>query len=240
MIKSAISNKFNGKINDVSFSNEQLFYTTEFLLIALEEKFNINLNSSDYNHNEFIKHFSEDIHDAWLSNETMSFHEIEQEIYLEIQSSEKLEDLKFEELDLNIEIEKYHLTKNIKALLNKNTKSLTEGYPDFVKLKSIIYDTIDFVNSCLTEELSYEDAVKLFKNNDYSVLGENIDHDYFIESLNYEKNKFNESFPGSHYKYFNNIEPAIEAVYGEFPEYELEHRNIKKSKTPKQTIDIDR
>lgn len=87
-----IIQNFKGIINGVEINNEKVFYTTEYILENINDKF-----GEVYN-NKFIEDMSSSISEVYRKNETLLVSEIEREFISCIERAEKFSKIKFEYL----------------------------------------------------------------------------------------------------------------------------------------------
>ncbi|CAM3108345.1 hypothetical protein STFE110948_02510 [Streptobacillus felis] len=119
-MKSEIINKFLGTINGVEITNEIIYYSTEFLLEQIENKFGEIYNK------EFVEDLSNTIETMYLKYDEFSFSDLENEFYYCIKRADNFNDIQFEYFgldwkitDLNESISEGKYTENTKVNWNK-------------------------------------------------------------------------------------------------------------------------
>lgn len=81
--------KFKGTINDVEFNNENTFYSVEFLLHKIEDKYGTCYND------KFIEDLRDTIDVMNYKYEEFSYSELEREFYEDIENSSKFNEIAF-------------------------------------------------------------------------------------------------------------------------------------------------
>lgn len=90
-MKSQILTFFEGEINDVKFNDEQLYYSTEYILDTIEEQF-----GEIYN-NDFVEELRNFI-DIYMNNmDYPSYAKLENSMTTDIENANSFEEIKFSE-----------------------------------------------------------------------------------------------------------------------------------------------
>lgn len=88
-MEAKILQKFNGEINGVKFNDENIFYSSRYILEKVEEKF------GECYSDEFVKELRDTMKNMYIMQDEFSFTYVEEDFVYSVERAKKFGDIEF-------------------------------------------------------------------------------------------------------------------------------------------------